>query len=134
MRRNLLASIGGAFAIGLLAASAQATPGQFGAVEKSVATQNNLLTLIGGGHGGGGHGGGGHGGGGHGGGHMGGGHFGGLHHGGHFAGGHAHGFHHGHFRGFGLWGWPYYWGAPYYAYSNCWWSPRYHRRICPRYW
>jgi len=147
-RTHLLASIGGALALGLLTASAQAAPGQFGAVAKSVPTQNSLLTLMGGGHGGGGHGGGGHGGGGHGGGghsggahgggggHMGGGHgghFGGRHfggghfgggHGGHFAGGHFRGHRHDHFHGFG--GWPYY-------YSNCWWSPRYQRWVCPWY-
>jgi len=132
-RTHLLASIAGALALGLLTAGAQAAPWQLGGVEKSVTAQTNLLTLIG--HGGGGHGGGGHGGGG---GHMGGGHFGGGHfhgghfggfHGGHFAGGHFHGHHHGHFHGFGLWGWPW----PYYTYSNCWWSPRYHRLVCPWY-
>jgi hypothetical protein len=127
MRKILLSSLSGALTFGLLAAAAQAAPGQFPTLDKSQQTNDNLLTLVrGGGHGGGG----GHGhGGGHGGG-RGGGHWGG---GRGFAGGGwgggRHRFHHG-FRGRGFAG--YYGIDDDYGYGNgCFW--RYGRWICPGY-
>jgi hypothetical protein len=116
IRKSLTLGSCGALAIGLLAAAAQAAPGQVITLNKSAQT-NNLLTPI---HRGGGGWGGGRGWGG--GGHWGGGHWGGG-------------------RGFAYGGWGggrrfyrgYGFGVPYYGYgyTGCFWY--YGRWVCPGY-
>ena len=107
MKRSLITSgLVGAFALACSAAAALAQPDNIGGPHQQLlsAASNPLVLVRGGGHGGG------FGGGGHG-----------------FSGGH--GFHGGHFRGgFGTFASPYYdddYGEP-----GCWWSARYHRRVC----
>ena len=103
----------GALAFVLSSSSAFALSGDFGNAkppQQSTAVSPLVLTRAGGG------------------GHMGGGFSGGGHsfggsHGLGFSGGH--GFHHGHFRGFGDFSGPYYDDS-----YGCWWSTRYHRRVC----
>ena len=94
----------GALALGLSAAAALAQPGNFGDPQQPLrATTSSLVLVRGGGQG-------------HG--------LGGVGHG--F--GHGHAFHGGHFRGgFDVFGGPYY---DDYGGTECWWSARYHRRIC----
>jgi hypothetical protein len=119
----------GACALGLSAVTAAAQPNNVDLRDGAAAF---VLVRGGGGGGGGGHGGGFGGGGGHGGSFGGGvgGHIGGFASGGHaFSGGHGQGFgrSHGirgrHFRGFTTFGDPFY-------DDSCWWSARYHRRVC----
>ena len=108
IRKSLLLGSCGALAIGLLAAAAQAAPGQVITLNKSAQT-NNLLTPIR--HGGGGWGGGrGWGGGGHWG-------------GGHWGGGRRFAVRRG-FRGGGFYGYGY-------GYGGCFWY--YGRWVCPGY-
>jgi hypothetical protein len=111
MKRKLITSgVFGAFALALTTTAALAQPGSIGGSQRPLTAVSNPLLQIragGGGHAGG------FGGGGRG--------FAGVHGGGGFGGGH--GFHHGHFRGFSAFG-------GYDDDAGCWWSARYHRRLC----
>jgi hypothetical protein len=108
MKRSLITSgLVGAVALALSGAAALAQPNNAGGFQpQPVSASSNPLVFVRGGHG-----------------------FGGAHAGGGHGFGGSHGFHAGHFRGgFSTFGGSYY--DDDYGDAGCWWSARYHRRVC----